>query len=134
MASNPSEQHGVDNFPLQSEQTASPVRSKRSPSRVWIQRPSISVAARRPSLSSIGKRASVFGSFNQHAGIFGIIRRKLSVQEETAVREVFDLFDENSDGIISNYEVSLVIQSMIGEFIFCVIINSLQIDEYFYIS
>lgn len=117
MASSPSDTNtdGIDTFHYQSELTASPVSSKRSPSRVWIQRPSISVAARRPSISSIGKRASVFGSFSQHVGVFGVIRRKLSVQEETAVREVFDLFDENSDGIISNYEVSLVIQSMIGE-------------------
>jgi Ca2+-binding EF-hand superfamily protein len=31
------------------------------------------------------------------------------------VREVFDLFDEDTDGIISRGEVALVIQSMLGE-------------------
>jgi Ca2+-binding EF-hand superfamily protein len=47
-------------------------------------------------------------------GTFGSITRRLSVMEESTVREVFDLFDEDGDGCISREELAIVIQSMLG--------------------
>ena len=84
--------------------------------RTWVRRQSLRALSRRPSFQTLGRRGSVFAP--THKGVFGSTRRKLSVREEATVREVFDLFDEDGNGIISRDEVAIVIQSMLGNSMF----------------
>lgn len=91
--------------------------SKRS-SRVWTKqqssKPTIVGLSSQSSIGSYsrGRRSVIFGGGD--ATTFGLIRRKLSVREEATMREIFDLFDDDSDGIILIVEFGLVIQSLLG--------------------